>query len=134
MSIYSAIHSNLAIGGFDAVAYFTQNRPERGRADQALVWDNRTWRFAGAESRAAFEREPEAFVPQYGGHCAWALSQGYIGRPDPQAWRIVDGKLYLFYSEGVQRRWLRRVPDIIAKADANWPLVLKMPSVSPLIL
>jgi len=68
---------------------------------------------------------PAAYAPQYGGYCAWAVSQGYTASTDPHAWRIVDGKLYLNYSKGVQKRWQQDIPGNIAKGDANWPKVLK---------
>ncbi|HEX6012072.1 MAG TPA: YHS domain-containing (seleno)protein, partial [Geminicoccaceae bacterium] len=63
--------------------------------------------------------------PQYGGYCAWAVSQGYTASADPQAWRIVDGKLYLNYSLDVQKTWEQDVPGNITKANANWPTVLE---------
>ena len=68
---------------------------------------------------------PEKYAPQYGGYCAWAVSQGYTASSDPTAWKIVNGKLYLNYSVGVQRKWSEDIPGNIAKADSNWPNVLK---------
>lgn len=73
----------------------------------------------------SFKTDPQAFAPQYGGYCAWAVAQGYTASSDPQAWRIVDGKLYLNYSEGVQKKWVRDIPGFIVKADTNWPKVLE---------
>jgi len=121
---YFADANGWAIRGTDPVAYFTLGKPQQGRAKFEYVWNHVTWRFANAENRDQFAASPEQYAPQYGGFCAWAVSQGYTAPIDPQAWRIVDGKLYLNYSPGVQRRWERDIPGNIAKADANWPDVL----------
>ena len=61
------------------------------------------------------------YAPQYGGYCAWAVSQGYTAKIDPAAWRIVDGKLYLNYSKSVQRQWTEEIAVNIAEGDRNWP-------------
>lgn len=111
----------VAIDGTDPVAYFIEGRPVAGRAEHALMWRGAEWRFSTAENRAAFEADPERFAPQYGGWCAWAVAEGYTAETTPEAWAIVDGRLYLNYSRGIQRRWERDVPGNIARADANWP-------------
>tara|TARA_R110000868_G_scaffold4155_58_gene25757 strand:+ start:2886 stop:3401 length:516 start_codon:yes stop_codon:yes gene_type:complete len=110
-----------AIRGYDVVAYFTQAKPVAGKADFSHSWNNAEWRFASAENRDLFAANPEKYAPQYGGWCAWAVSQGYTAPIDPEAWRIVDGKLYLNYSKSVQQRWARDVPGNISKSDRNWP-------------
>lgn len=112
---------DLAIHGYDPVAYFSEGRPVEGSADFTFEWMGANWRFANAANRDAFAAEPEKYAPQYGGYCAWAVSQGYTARIDPDAWRIVEGKLYLNYSRSVQRRWERDIPGHIAKAESNWP-------------
>ena len=118
-------NKGLAIRGTDPVAYFTQGSPVAGKAEFTHTWSGATWRFASAENRDRFAANPEQYAPQYGGFCSWAVSQGYTAPIDPQAWKIVDGKLYLNYSKGVQRRWERDIPGNIKKADANWPEVLE---------
>ncbi len=123
--VYTSTFSDLAVSGYDAVAYFKEGQPVEGRSDHEFEWNGATWRFANAENLAAFKADPEAFAPQYGGYCAWAVSQGYTASTDPTAWRIVDGKLYLNYSHGVQGQWEQDVPGNIAKGDANWPKVLE---------
>lgn len=114
-----------AIGGYDPVAYFTQGRPVKGQKGLSTSWNGAEWRFATADSKAAFEANPEAYAPQFGGYCAWAVSQGYTAPTDPDAWKIVDGKLYLNYSRRVQRRWEKDIPGNIRAGEANWPGVLK---------
>lgn len=111
----------LAIRGYDPVAYFTEGKPVEGKADFTHSYEGTTWRFASAANRDAFAADPLRYAPQYGGYCAYAVSQGYTASIDPDAWRIVDDKLYLNYSKSVQRRWERDVPGNIAKADTNWP-------------
>jgi len=111
----------VAIDGTDPVAYFTEGRPVAGRAEHALMWRGAEWRFASEANRAAFEADPERYAPQYGGWCAWAVAEGYTASTVPEAWAIVDGRLYLNYSRGIQRRWERDVPGNISRADGNWP-------------
>lgn len=121
---YFTDSQGLAIRGTDPVAYFTQGRPVAGQPQFAHTWSGATWWFASAEHRDRFAANPEQYAPQYGGFCAWAVSRGYTAAIDPQAWKIVDGKLYLNYNRGIQRRWERDIPGNIQKADANWPGVL----------
>lgn len=111
-----------AIRGTDPVAYFTEGKPVKGDSDYTFNWMDATWYFASAANRDAFAKEPERYAPQYGGYCAWAVSQNYTASTDPEAWRIVDGKLYLNYSKGVQEQWeAGGVPKLIAQGDRNWP-------------
>lgn len=114
----------LAIRGYDPVAYFTDSAPVAGSGEFTHEWGNATWQFASAENRDLFAADPEKYAPQYGGFCAWAVSQGYTADVDPEAWRVVDGKLYLNYSKGVQKRWEKDIPGNINKANNNWPGVL----------
>jgi hypothetical protein len=81
-------------------------------------------RFASAAHRDAFVADPERYAPQYGGYCAWAVAHGKTAGVDPQAWKIVGGKLYLNYSKDIQRQWEEDVPGYVEKADANWPKLL----------
>jgi YHS domain-containing protein len=111
----------LAIQGYDPVAYFTEGKPVYGKPEFTHDFAGATWQFASAANRDAFAAEPERYAPQYGGYCAWAVSEGYTASTDPAAWRIEDGKLYLNYSKSVQSRWARDIPGNISKADANWP-------------
>jgi YHS domain-containing protein len=111
----------LAIHGYDPVAYFTEGRPVEGSPAFEYEWNGARYRFASAANRDRFASDPERFAPQYGGFCAYAVSRGYTADIDPQAWAVVDGKLYLNYSKRVQRLWQEDVPGNIRKADANWP-------------
>ena len=114
-------HDGLAIRGYDAVAYFQQSQPVKGSSQFSYQWRGATWLFASAENRDRFQADPERYAPQYGGYCAYAVSKGRTVSIDPEAWKIVDGKLYLNYSKGVQKKWEQDVPGNIVKADKYWP-------------
>ena len=113
-----------AIKGHDPVAYFTQGGPAKGKSAHSHDWMGATWYFANAENMELFAAEPEKYAPQYGGYCAYAVSQGYTAKIDPDAWKIVDDKLYLNFSLKVQKIWEKDIPGYIASADVNWPTIL----------
>lgn len=113
-----------AVGGYDLTSYFA-GAPVRGSAQFAATHNGATYHFVNAENRARFLADPSAFLPQYGGYCAWAVSNNYTAPADPTAWRVVDGKLYLNYNAAVQERWARDIPARISSANTNWPNVLK---------
>ncbi|MEX3014805.1 YHS domain-containing (seleno)protein [Gymnodinialimonas hymeniacidonis] len=117
----------IAIDGADPVAFFSlaeDDDPVIGSAEHALEWNGATWHFASAENRALFEADPEAYAPAFGGYCAFAAARGYVASTVPEAWSVVDGRLFLNYSLRIRRRWLREIPDAIAQGDANWPALL----------
>ena len=122
--IYTGFGSSLAVGGYDTVAYFSEGQPVKGSKDFTLDYKGATWRFSSQENLVAFEQDPEAFAPQYGGYCAWAMANGDLAKGNPNFWRIVDGRLYLNISRGIQRKWEKDIPGFIEKADANWPGIL----------
>jgi hypothetical protein len=113
--------NGVAIKGYDPVAYFTDSKPVKGSPQYEFSWRGAKWQFASAEHRDTFARSPEKYAPQYGGYCAYGVSQGHTAPIDPEAWRVIDGKLYLNYSKGVQKTFLEDVPGRIRKADQNWP-------------
>lgn len=115
---------NLALRGYDAVAYFVDNQAVRGLPRFEISWNGARWRFASAEHRDVFMKHPEQYAPQFGGYCAWAVSQGYTADGDPEAWKIVDNKLYVNYSKRVQRKWEQNIPEHVKAGQANWPAVL----------
>jgi YHS domain-containing protein len=117
--------SRVAVSGYDPVAYFTDGRPVRGSEQFRATHAGYEYRFASAEHLAAFRANPARYMPQYGGYCAWAVSQGYTASADPTNWRIVDGKLYLNYNDEIQRRWETDIAGYISSANRNWPSVLR---------
>jgi YHS domain-containing protein len=123
--IWTSFGSNVAIRGYDPVAYFTVGRPVEGSASFKATYQGAEFRFANAANRAAFVANPARYAPQYGGYCAWAVGHGYTAGIDPEAWAIVDGKLYLNYNRSIQSQWQGDRANQIRSANANWPLVLK---------
>jgi YHS domain-containing protein len=115
----------LAVKGYDVVAYATEGKPVEGNSAFETSWNGARWRFATAAHRDLFLKDPAKYAPQFGGYCSWAVSQGYTADADPQAWSVVDGKLYLNYSKRVREKWSQDIPGNIAKARANWPKVLE---------
>jgi len=114
-----------AIKGYDPVAYFTQNKPIKGQADITFEWNDGIWHFASAENRDLFQQNPEKYAPQYGGWCAYGWAQGYPAKTEPEAWSIVDGKLYLNYNLSVQTDWNKKQSKYIQTADKNWANAVK---------
>ena len=123
--VYTEWLSKNAVAGYDPVAYFTEGKPVEGSDDFTLSYNGATWRFASAANRDAFKVDPARYAPQYGGYCAWAVSQGYTAKGDPKAWTIVDGKLYLNYNKSVKSNWEQPAKGNIKAADKNWPKVLE---------
>jgi YHS domain-containing protein len=111
----------VAIRGYDPVAYFRDSGPRPGKPEFSVRHGGAVWRFASAEHKALFEADPERYLPAYGGFCAYGTSRGYLVKIEPDAWSIVDGRLYLNYDLGVRETWARRTKTYIARADGNWP-------------
>jgi YHS domain-containing protein len=122
--IWTNFGSNVAIRGYDPVAYFTAGRPTEGSANFKATYQGAEFQFASAANRAAFVANPARYAPQFGGYCAWAVSQGYTAGIDPTAWAIVDGKLYLNYNRTIQNRWQGDRANLIVAGNRNWPSVL----------
>lgn len=110
----------VAIKGYDPVAYFTMSRPVEGRANLTHTWQDAIWRFASERHRAMFASEPEAYAPRYGGHCTGAMARGVLWTIDPEAWAIVEGKLYLSFLRSGIADFAEDPEPIIERADANW--------------
>ena len=122
-SVFSGVEG--AINGYDPVAYFSEGKPVKGSEQHTFVWEGATFRFSSAGNLALFAADPSKYAPQYGGYCAFAVSKGATAPTVPNAWTIVDGKLYLNYSLDVMTRWRSDIPGHIAAADGNWPDVLR---------
>ena len=113
--------NGVAISGTDTVVYFTLSKPVQGSADHAFNWNGVTWHFASGENQQIFERNPDKYAHQYGGHCAYAMSKEYIAPTVLQVWTIYEDRLYLNFSLRARELWLQDVPGNIALGDANWP-------------
>ena len=127
-SALDAVHQSWtgkAIDGYDPVAYFTNGEPTEGVKEFQYEWNDATWYFVSEQNLEKFKVSPEKYAPQYGGYCAWAVSQGYTASTDPEAWEIHDGKLYLNYNKSVRQTWLKDKENNIVAGDKNWPELLK---------
>jgi hypothetical protein len=116
----AAAQERLAIKGYDPVAYFTEAKPTPGDPALEHVWQGARWRFASAANRAMFVSDPDRFAPQYAGYCAMGIAMGKKVEVDPDAWTIVDGKLYINYATKIVGEWRNNQAENIAKADVNW--------------
>jgi YHS domain-containing protein len=116
---------NVAINGYDPVAYFTDGKAIKGTPEFSKNWLGATWYFASVAHRDVFAADPIRYAPQYGGFCAMGTSlEEASANIDPEAWRIVDGKLYLFTGkEGLSEDFDGGATSVITKADSNWPII-----------
>jgi YHS domain-containing protein len=110
-----------AIRGYDPVAYFVEDRAAKGSAQFKAAYKGSTFHFVSQQNRDRFAADPGRFAPQYGGFCAFGMAGGYKAAVDPEAFRVVDGRLYLNYNHEIQARWAKDIPGFIDKADRNWP-------------
>ncbi len=122
-----AIDSNgVAVQGHDVVAYFTEASAVRGSSEHVSQWHGAEWHFSSAENKAKFDADPQRYAPQYGGFCAWGVgAKNDLFPIDPNAWKVVDDKLYLNNSENVQKTWLQDQSGFITQGDQNWPGLVK---------
>jgi enamine deaminase RidA (YjgF/YER057c/UK114 family) len=124
--------ARLSISGYDPVAYFTDGKPVPGSSEIQYVWHDARWRFASAAHRDLFVGDPNRYAAQYDGYCAGGMAGGAVFGPhkdtvDPEAWAIVDGKLYLTHTRYTLERWRPNVAENIKRADANWSVVAHQP-------
>ena len=124
-AVYTGVIDGVGAGGYDVVAYQSQEMAVPGDGAMTVEHDGVTYRFASEANREMFKADPERYLPRFGGYCAWAVSQGYTAHGDPEAWSMVDDRLYLNYSKGVRSQWRRDAAGNIAKGEANWPRVLE---------
>ena len=113
----------IAIHGYDPVAYFVAEKAVKGDPRISFEWSNAVWQFSSASNRQAFVRNPEHYAPQFGGHCAYAASYGQFADIDPQAWSIINDKLYLNYSLRVREIWKPWAKEFVGDAEQFWPMM-----------
>ena len=115
----------VAIKGYDPVAFFTEKKAMVGDQHIIFDWSGSQWRFISKENLELFKINPEKYAPQYGGYCAYGVSENHKSPTDPNAWTVVGNKLYLNYSLKVKELWSTDIPGRINKADANWKALVK---------
>ena len=122
---FQGLVANTAVGGYDAVAYFKQKKPVKGKASISYKYKGANFRFSSQENLNTFKANPAKYAPAFGGYCAWAVSKGYTAKGDPHAWSIYNGKLYLNFNKSVRSTWSRDKAGNVKKGNANWPRVIK---------
>jgi len=112
--------SDEAINGYDAVAYFTKNKAVIGDDAFSYQWNGANWYFTNEENKNIFAENPIKYAPQYRGHCAFAVSKGFTADSNPNTFKILEGKLYLFDSESVKINWEADLSESLLKGEKNW--------------
>lgn len=122
------LDNGIAISGYDPVAYFTRNKAVKGKKDMAIYHQGVTYYFSSAENKELFKASPSKYEPEYGGWCAYAMGEkGEKVSIDPETFKIVNGKLYLFYNRlftNTLKDWNKNEAVLKGKADINWPKLL----------
>lgn len=122
--VYTTYFSSAAAEGYDVTAYFSEAKPVKGEEAFKMEYMGADWYFANQENLDKFTQSPQKYAPQYGGYCAYAVSQGSTARGDPLLWTIHEDKLYLNYNNEISDRWRGDKEQFIVKADKHWPTVL----------
>jgi YHS domain-containing protein len=123
-TVNTGYFGGVAIMGYDPVAYFTDGKAVKGSEKFSYDWLGTPWHFANDEHRKMFMSEPVKYAPQYGGYCVGEVAFGSVTiNIDPQAFKIIDGKLYLIYDKPDAEYIATHAEDFLPKAEANWPAV-----------
>ena len=120
-NINTTFFGNLAVEGFDTVAYFTENKPVEGSKKYQTTWQGANWRFSSQTNLDLFKQDPSKYAPQYGGYCAYAVSKNKTASIEPELFVIHNDKLYLSYSKSVSKKFKADRDGYIQKAETNWP-------------
>ena len=123
-AIYTSWRNDVAVGGYDVLSFYS-GKPVEGKSDYSYTYKAATWYFANQANLDLFKTNPEAFEPQYGGYCAWAIAKGKLAKGSPKHAHVEDGKLYLNFNGRIKRRWDKRRNEFITAANARWPEILE---------
>jgi YHS domain-containing protein len=113
--------SGIALDGYDPVAFFTEKKPAHGDPAISATYQGATYLFASKDHKTRFEANPEMYTPQYGGYCAFGVSQNGLAPVDINTWQIRDGKLYLNLNPTILDLFNKDFGACVAKAEKNWP-------------
>ena len=117
--------SGVALQGYDPVAFFTDNKPVKGKQDFPARHNGALYFFASKEHRELFKSDPAKYEPAFGGYCAYGVSRNKLVEIEVEAFQIVGGKLLLQYSKGVRDDFNKDTKANLAKAEANWPALVE---------
>ena len=117
--------TDVAIRGYDTVAYFTDHKPVMGKDGFVYEWMGAKWKFASQEHLDLFKADPAKYAPQYGGYCAYGVAKDHLVKIEPDQWSVVGGKLYLNYDASVSAKWKKDIPGYIKTADDKFKVIIK---------
>lgn len=126
-SVYAQTNQSngIALQGYDPVAYFENAQAILGQKEITAQHNDVVYQFSSENNKALFLNNPDQYEPQYGGYCAYGMSNGYKAPIQPEAFTIVDNKLYLNYSLKVKEMWLKEQAARIEKANYTWEKLKK---------
>lgn len=119
------VEKNIAIQGYDPVAYFESSKAIKGSKAIATTYQEAVYQFSTESNKTVFLKNPTNYLPQFGGFCAYGMSEGYEAPIQPEAFTILDNKLYLNYNLETKEAWLKDKKNRIQKADVNWAKIIK---------
>jgi len=117
--------SNIAVGGYDTVAFFTDHKPVNGDPGITATYQGATYIFASKEHKDLFESAPEKYAPQCGGFCAFGVSVGALFPVDIGTWQIRNDKLYLNLNKNILKKFNADFDANVGKASKNWPTIVE---------
>jgi YHS domain-containing protein len=117
--------SNIAVGGYDTVAFFTDKKPVNGDPGISATYQGATYIFASQAHKELFTAHPEKYAPQCGGYCAYGVAVGALFPVDISTWQVRDQKLYLNLNKGILKKFNSDFEANVAKADKNWPKLVE---------
>ncbi|MDN5203650.1 YHS domain-containing (seleno)protein [Fulvivirgaceae bacterium BMA10] len=122
------LEKGVALQGYDPVSYFNNKKPLEGEKDYAATHKGVTYYFASSKNKELFKSNPDKYEPSYGGWCAYAIAdRSFKMEPDPETYKIIDGKLTLFYNSffnNTLKTWNKDEPKYQKKADVNWDKIV----------
>ena len=122
-AVYTSWKDNVAVGGYDTVSFFS-GKPQKGKKEHVFYHADAEWHFFTQANLDLFKTNPDAFMPQYGGYCAWAVANNKLAKGSPKYWHVEDGKLYLNFNARIKHRWEKDIPGFVRTAKDYWPAIL----------
>lgn len=119
------LKNGVAVQGYDVVAYFESSKAVQGNSEINTKYNKAIYFFSSEKNKEIFLKKPEKYTPQYGGYCAYGVSESHLSPTDPQAFTVVDDKLYLNYNLEVKKVWTKDRESRIIKANENWKTLKK---------
>ncbi len=120
------LDKGVAIKGYDPISYFSNGEPTKGKKDLTFIHEGAKYQFISQENLDLFKANPTKYAPVYGGWCAYAVSKGYTADANPKTFKIVDGKLHLFYNRllvNTLPKWNKDEDNLKKSAEKNWPKI-----------